>query len=301
MTGKSIIYNTIIIVFVLAIIVFFLLSELIEHDSYISGGPKFLLCQDNVLDITIGHLFNSLELRFEEPVELDNGSQVYCYDSSNKLIALENDDFIINNVSDQKNIQIKILNDKITGSIRLKIIFKGVWEGLNSSRKYIKSIKLNTNSVGITDFYKNTIDIKKSNITYYKSLSIFNISHFLAKRWGITLVTIIQVSLLVLFFSQFILFFLSLFHSKIIPKSFRDLRESLLSLNVLNYFSRHSITIGFLGTISSIWVSLELLDTIFNNFFQILDLLKVAIFTTVLGLTTRILYEIKEWFYAKES
>ena len=57
--------------------------------------------------------------------------------------------------------------------------------------------------------------------------------------------------------------------------------------------------LGFLGTVTSIWIALELMDLFYSDFFQILQLMKVAIFTTVLGLFTKILYEIKEWYYGK--
>lgn len=71
-----------------------------------------------------------------------------------------------------------------------------------------------------------------------------------------------------------------------------------IPINWLDIISeRYSTFLGFLGTVVSLWVALERSGMDFSNFFELLDILKYAVFTTVLGLVTRSIYGMREFLY----
>jgi hypothetical protein len=53
--------------------------------------------------------------------------------------------------------------------------------------------------------------------------------------------------------------------------------------------NRFAIPLGFLGTVTSIWFSLETTEADYSSFVQVLDTMRIAVFTTVLGLFIKIL------------
>ena len=166
--------------------------------------------------------------------------------------------------------------------------------------KKIKSVHFDSQKIGITDFNNNYI--VDSNLVYFRSYHFSNISSYMAEKYGQLLLRIVSIFLLILLISQLFLFFFTIIESIIKKESLIVNDHPILMIKAIDYVSKnYAIILGFLGTVLSIWITLELSMHDYSNFFQILDIIRLAIFTTVEGLLIVTIYSIREFVNKWES
>jgi hypothetical protein len=281
---------------IVGVFAYFLIGQLFNFDSILIGGPKYLLIEDNFLSVGINRSFSKLELFFREPVRVGKNNEVLKQKNSQRE-PIKAENYTITSSTDNKAISVNIKED-INGTIYIKINFSALSVGGFPKKKYIKNVILDGNEIGLTKFFNSFIDQRDGNIEYYKSFDLKNISSILAEQYGSWLFYTVSLILVVLLTIQFIVFFVTVIESFFSEKAIKIGENAIFPLNLIDTVSRDfSVFLGFLGTIVSIWTALEISDFDYSNFFQILGIIKMAVFTTVLGLLVRILYSIREFVF----
>jgi hypothetical protein len=173
---------------------------------------------------------------------------------------------------------------------KINISLSGIkYSGMPITRN-IDKVFVGDNQISIYDFYFNKLNIKSSNITTYYPLSINNISNFMARKFGTIVIVLVKSILIILFMSQLALFFILVFWNVPVANDFFKNPENKFPLTFIDNISENfSIYLGFLGTITSLWLSLEIATINFQSFGDVLSVMKNGIFTTVLGLSIRVL------------
>ena len=284
---------------IVTIIVFLygLIIQFVDIDSVLVGGPKYLMVEDNHIILPINKKFSSLGLFFTEPVLLGIDNKIYIEKNGEGKKVLDDSKYKISSSSDNKVITID-LNDKFDSTLFIDINFAGFTKGGFYKKRYIENIDIDTRDVSLSKFYNVYIDTNKTNLSYFKSLDLRNMSTFLAENYG-TLIFMADLWILISVFSiQFVLLFVTIIHSIIKQSSVKIGDDAIFPIKYIDMMARDfAVILGFFGTVVSIWTALEISQFDYSNFFQILGMVKIAIFTTVLGLGTRITYGIREFFY----
>lgn len=284
---------------------FLLFGYLFDIDSPLIGGPKRLLIEDNVGRLSITRAFDSLELFFDDEFSLGNGHQVVrIKDGIDRLLAPA--EYEVRQSSNRKGLTVQLKNrDSSVGEMRLFIRFKGSTQGDFPTKKFINTIVLDRQEVSLTSFYQHFLNLKQSNVLYYKSFTIQNISNYLARTSGMQLLVAVTAILIFLLAGQVIVFFLTVMEHLLSKDTLQFGKHARIPINWLDIVSEdYSTFLGFLGTALSLWLALEQSSMDFSNFFQLLELIKYAVFTTVLGLLIRTIYGIRKFIYdisAKEK
>lgn len=279
---------------IILIIVYIILCQEWDTDSEIIGGPKYLYVQDNVIILTIVKSFEILEIEFKEPIDLSKKHNIYIIDNDKNTILKENE-YKINSIN-SKLIRINILNN-LFGKISIHLNLSGSEKGAFPKRTFIKEIKLDKKVIGLKTFYSDFLEQNQSNAYYYKSFDMQNISNFLAMQIGNTLLSVIIYSLSILFVFQLIIFIVTFIYRIFTLNQINTAEKAIMPFKYFDIVSRdYAITFGFLGTILSIWIALEVEGMDYSNFFQILATIKKAVFTSVLGLLIKFVYSIREFF-----
>ena len=184
------------------------------------------------------------------------------------------------------------------------VYFREQERGDIPKRRFIKSIRMDGRQVSLIDFYENVLitDQDQSNVEYFKPLDIRNISNTLGNLFGEPLVFLVTFILLVMLGAQLFIIMMA-FVKQLLPQLYTEVGEkAMFPVNWIDGFAEnYSMLFGFLGTILSIWVSLEKADTDYGDFFQMLTMVKFAVFTTVLGLMTRIVYGVRVYLSERYS
>ena len=159
---------------------------------------------------------------------------------------------------------------------------------------FIKKVLLDGQEVHLTDFYYNYLDKNNSNVRLFYPADLRNLSKVLAIKAGKALTTIVVAILLVLFSTQLLLYFVSFVWEPPEVSSYFQAPDTQKPVSILDSIAEeYSIPLGFLGTVLSIWFALENGANEFSDFYGILQILKIAIFTTVLGLATKVICTVR--------
>ena len=296
------IFYTITILFSFFILIFMFLQNTYYINNYLSKihffnkiGPKKLIFQDNEMNIVLKEDFNKLTFDFTEPINIFTGSFDCKYYENGQTIDISKE-IKIKIIDNKKRINVLNNNSRKGGETHITIYLQNI-DARGVPRRYIiNNVQLNNNKKNLYDFYLKYLIPEKTNLKYYRPFAIINVSNTLATLIGGPLLSLVTSLLLFLFGYQFYNFIL------IIPKSFFSVSESkdfndLFPLNIINKLSTFSIYLGFLGTIISIWVALEKANVNLTDFFQILNIIKYAIFTSVLGILTNTLFFTRNLLY----
>ena len=166
----------------------------------------------------------------------------------------------------------------------IAFLVNGDTASANETHK-IKSVKVDGKLIPITVFYEDYVIREKSNLAYHIPMELRNLSRWLAVNMGQTVMSAIQIVLIFLFVIQASLFFICALWKPSGVREYFSEQPNSIAMTKIDYVSKvFSIPLGFLGTVVSIWVALELNGGEFGNFEGILSVFKVAIFTSVLGL-----------------
>ncbi|MBW2643548.1 MAG: hypothetical protein JRC89_09310 [Deltaproteobacteria bacterium] len=274
-----------------------LIIQFVDIDSVLVGGPKYLMVEDNHIILPINKKFSSLGLFFTEPVLLGIDNKIYIEKNGEGKKVLDDSKYKISSSSDNKVITIN-LNYKFDSTLFIDINFAGLTKGGFYKKRYIENIDIDTRDVSLSKFYNVYIDTNKTNLSYFKSLDLRNISTFLAENYG-TLIFMADLWILISVFSiQFVLLFVTIIYSIIKQSSVKIGDDAIFPIKYIDMMARDfAVILGFFGTVVSIWTALEISQFDYSNFSQILGMIKIAVFTTVLGLGTRITYGIREFFF----
>ena len=271
-----------------------------DFDSSTLSGPKYLVIDDNFLSISINKNFKELELKFLDPISINENYKIFknTSDSNHELIK---QDFSLTISPDKKLLRVKI-NKDLDGTTALNIPFQKPHNEGFLKRKYIESVSINQEEIPMGRFYKQYIDTGQSKVNYYRAFTIENISTYLAKYYGVWLYSATAYVLEVLLAFQLILFFTTAIGSLISTNRIGIAEKAVIPINFFDIASRDLSTfLGFFGTITSIWTALEFSDFDYSDFFQILNLIKMAVFTTVLGICVRLVFELRRFFHSIEK
>lgn len=108
--------------------------------------------------------------------------------------------------------------------------------------------------------------------------------------------------LVVILAIQLVIFFLTMVESLLSKRDLQIGLGSISPIDIVDIISEdYAVIFGFLGTVLSMWVALETAGLDYSNFFEILDLVKFAIFTTVLGLIIKSIYGIREFVFKLQT
>ncbi len=283
------------------IFVYFIVSELYDTDSTLIGGPKSLLLVDNVLSLSINKRVSIIEIYFRNKVYLSKGHHVYTVKDTITPLAPVVHEVLASR--DNKSIQIKVNSTETTsGGLKAYVYFKGIGPMEFPTRKYIKSIALDGSVYSVTEFYDTFLNKNESNLKYYKPLTIKNLSNILALKAGPPSITLVMLILVVVLFTQFSLVWLTIIKSVIKKEDINLGENATFPINVIDIISEdYAIIFGFLGTVLSMWVALERSELDYSNFLEVLSLVKIAIFTTVMGLAIRILYGGRQFVFKLQN
>jgi hypothetical protein len=263
-------------------------------DTPLIGGRARLMLNNATLKLHMQTTFRLLELHFLDDISMARKPELSRTSSGPSEENLKSD--VVVNVS-SRVISVQALNGKsIAPETDLYVWFADARDGMPVSR-FITNVKLDDRYVGLKDFLTLNLDQNSSNVSYYKPLDIYNISHTLANGLGLALTLGVTYFLLLMFGVQvFVLF--TAFVRQYIPSLYGEV--GLAAKTPLRYMDafaeKYATFFGFLGTVSSLWAGLEKTDQ-YDSFFQILALVKFAVFTTVLGLLIKLIYELRKYLH----
>jgi len=283
---------------ILIILVFsyFACSYFLNIDCPFIGGPKYLMVEDKHIELPINKNFSSLDLFFTEQVLLGKKHKILIQKNGEEDKVLDNSKYMIFSSPDKKVIKIK-LNEQSDSTLFIEIDFADVISGGFPKKRFIKNIDIDRHDINLWKFYSTYID-KRTNLSHYKSLDIRNLSNFLAINSG-TGISLIDLYILISIFTiQLFLLFVTDFYSFIKHRSVKIGKNAIIPIKYIDMIAKDfAVTLGFFGSVVSIWTALEISEINYSDFLKILEMVKIAVFTTVLGLATRITYEIREFLY----
>lgn len=249
----------------------------------LTGEPRVIAAGDQ-LQLTLQDRSTSLAITFEEPIV---GQILFGGNFSTPAYNLEWD-------TDNRRTVIATARQSTStapesGFIRVNIPTSQLLPTGRDYRKGLSVISIDGQRVTPYQFLSQFLDRENSNLELYYPLDTKNISSEIARRVGALLVDTILYSLLFLTGCQLLLLAVTVKQPDLVSKYFKDFRDSD-AVTIVDRASRDfAVPIGLMGTISAIWVALEQPGTDFSSFDQILQVLRKAVFTTVLGITTRVL------------
>ncbi|MBD3338735.1 MAG: hypothetical protein GF353_06490 [Candidatus Lokiarchaeota archaeon] len=278
--------NIILLIIALFLGLYFTLFQKIKTD-YFWLGPRYLQFQENAMKFRINRAFSNLEFRFNNKLE----GQISSSLSENDSKVLSNVRTINDNI-----LIIEIFNkndNKKFGELKVFIHFSDMRNSSIPPKYNIKEILIDNKKIPLNEFLD--FYISDSNLSYYKAFSYQNISSLLAKRFGNLLLMVLSLFLLIVLILQILLFFLTVIYSFLKYDVIKTQDHNFSIIKFVDEIARdHAVFLGFLGTAISIWVALEASDNDYSNFFQILQIIKFAIFTTVEGLLIVTIFNIRE-------
>lgn len=142
------IINAIFFLGILFIALYFSLFQEINKD-YFWLGPRYLVCEDNVLNLSINRDFSSLELRFVNNINIEKTFY------TNYSIHRVKDNILLIRLGS------KILNDTLR-SHDIKFFMTTIREGTIPPVRKIKKVILNSKDISLYDFYDNYLRVLTS-------------------------------------------------------------------------------------------------------------------------------------------
>ncbi|MBW2321101.1 MAG: hypothetical protein JRF31_09725 [Deltaproteobacteria bacterium] len=245
-----------------------------------TGHPR-LQIRHNVLKLEFKVDSSTIEFQFTKPL-------------TEKVKPLSPKDhnliYAINMSTERDWLTIKALKGKSLQNIPLAFSLSDPEKPGYFVKRYISTVKVNGAPYSVSKIYKNLLRLGSSNVYLYYPFQLSNLSGFLANTFGSKFVYLIISLLLVLLICQAFLFAVSIVWQPDQVKDYFDNPEPGTAVTVIDSIAnRFAIPLGFLGTVASVWYSLEGAETDYRSFVQILEIVKIAIFTTVLGLSIKIL------------
>lgn len=281
------------------VFLYYLIGQFVNIDNPLIGGTKYLMVEDNHIRLAINKNFSSLDLFFTEPVLLEKNHTIYIQKNGEEKKVLDNSKYKISSSLDNKVLKIK-LTYEFDSTLFIDINFADVIRGGFPKKKYIKNIDIDTEDVSLRKFYNTYIDTDKTNLSYYKSLDLRNISATLAESYGLWICWCDLWILISVLSIELFLLFITIVYSIITQSSVKVGDDAIFPIKYIDIIARdYAVILGLFGTVVSVWTALEISETDYSNFLQILGIVKIGIFTTVLGLGTRITYGLREFFHLK--
>ena len=272
--------------------VYLIASSLWWVDNPVIGGRSKLMVQDSVLHLSLKPQFKILEIYFSEKFASSRDPQ---FGTIAKIFSPFSSTDCTTSIIGNIMVRVAIINDSaIKGQTDLIVYFRERGRGDIPKRRFIKSVRMDGKQINLKDFYENFLITDQSNVEYYKPLDIRNISNTLENIFGESLVLLVTFILLVMLGAQIFIIMMS-FIKQLLPQLYTEVGgKAIFPVNWIDGFAKnYSMLFGFLGTILSIWVSSRDGNTDYGDFFQMLNMVKFAVFTTVLGLMVRIAYEVR--------
>lgn len=274
--------------------------------SIILFQPKFEIKTD-IISLRLNREAQSIQLKFENalnesvtPIEiLQNDVIIESSKSMNRDSQPEeeinknsNADYNVELSNDRYEIRISAKNDKTLLDKPIKI---GLYDkdSNRAIQRFIVNILIDNKEHSIQEIFYDYFSKKDNNLILYYLVDLKNTSNFLASEYGIIITRLITAVLLIFFSFQLLYFFISVvWQPSEICQYFAN-PANYTQNNTVTWVDeiseKFSISLGFLGTVTSIWVALESSESDYSSFYSILEIIKVAIFTTVLGLGIKIL------------
>ncbi len=252
--------------------------------SFFTFSPN-LAINSNTLKLQIKRNSKSLTLKFRERLKAASPLASTNKEIINYTVSLENNGkLLVITANDQHTLQ----------DVSLRILISEATKAGHAKKRFITNVMLGNNDHSIPEFYNEYISHDYGNVYLYYPMDLVNISSYLALNIGKSFTYIIVSILLIFFVCQMLLFFISIIWQ---PEEVKDFftnptREGAITF-IDDTAEHFAIPLGFLGTVVSIWVSLETAETDYKSFAQILEIIKIAIFTTVLGLSTKVICTIR--------
>jgi hypothetical protein len=279
----------------LLLFIYGIVNQFLDTNSVFLSGPKFLIVEQDHLVISTDKVFRTIELEFEDKVEYDEltrNSFVHLNGIHGKRLSEK-----ATLGGNGKRVQFSLKKEH-HGNKLFTVIFNERFNNEAPIKRTIKSVFIDNNKVSIFKFYNEYLNPEESNVKYVRAFDYRYFSCFLARAFGRHIVIILMFILIVLFSVQLILIIMIFTLQLISPTHYKLGRLAPPPLNYFDILSKdYAVVFGFLGTITSLWVALETSDSNLAGRYEIFDTIKLAIFTTVLGLATRSLFAIREFIY----
>jgi hypothetical protein len=262
-----------------------------QLSAFLGGNPS-LSFHENTLKITTINIIKSLEFHFLDEMPDVDDCKIY-YDNEDEKKEISNKQYMFKPNPDDNLLQV-IMSESILGEMTFEFTLAERYLGKDPKRYHIKKVVVNGSEKSLYDFIENEIKSEESNIYLYTPFTIDNISGYLALKFGIYLLFIIQLILICLALFQLLSLTLSLRYGWI-----QIIRLEFTFIDTIS--KDYSLQFGFLGTIVSLWVSLETSVIGAGDLYLIIEILKKAVFTTVLGTMTYAFTSIKMSLLHKED
>jgi hypothetical protein len=245
-------------------------------------GPARLEIRDNILRLELKPECSLLEIGMLE--SLRNRSVSLSSDSTN--------DYTVELSSERDWITVSPVEDNSLRNTPIEVILVNLGDTSFPTKRYITEIKIDKQEKNIPYFYYHLIDHSDSNVKLYYAFQIYNISSYAAEIFGQTFIWGILSTLIILLLCQILLFVVWII-LRPEPEGYID-KEGSPPITFIDELSdRFAVPLGFLGTVVSIWYSLEDTGMAGLSYVRIVDIMKFAIFSTVMGLSIKVLFLIR--------
>lgn len=260
--------------------------------NFITGDP-LLMVNYNLIDFRVKTSANKIELFFKEPLNHEP-IQINKRDESSN--------YQISSSSEKDLITIKSNAPKGLQNQHIIIRLDGYEDSGIITKRFIRKIKINDYEESIIDFIHDDISNINKSVSIYYEYSLWNLSNIAAKYFGFSIVSLILLILLILFACQLLLLPISVgWQPEVVKDYFRDNEKGKAIFIIDELANNFAIPLGFLGTVTSIWHSLEISVIDYSNFSQVIEILKIAIFTSVLGLSTKMICTLRAYLPITKS
>lgn len=160
-------------------------------------------------------------------------------------------------------------------------------------QKSLATVTVDGRNYSPYEFLSSVVVRDSSNLELFYPLGPQNISSEVAQRLGPFLVDGILYVLLFLASCQIVLLAATFKQPEVVSQYFKDFEDSRAVTVIDKASNDFAIALGLLGTISAIWVALEQPGIDFSSFEGILQILRKAVFTTVLGIGIKMLCSLR--------
>ena len=248
-----------------------------DFSKFLTGKLKYNIYGD-LLKFEISKPIKSIKFHFDEKI-IDLAVISNKIEKFNAVTSSDKRWIIVNSTNYNG-----LLNKKI------KLSLSGIkYSGMPLNRK-IDLVEVNDNPISMYEFYYHILNDDYSNLSLYYPFDINNISNWMASSFGEIIISLIKSILIILFIFQLSLFFVLVLWKNQTLNIFFSSPEANSAITWIDNISENfSVHLGFLGTVMSLWVSLEMATVNFQSFGNIIHIMKDGIFTTVLGLSIRVI------------
>ena len=267
----------------LLIALYLFLSVILTHNFRLTNrfynfftGPPSISIKSNLIQFEVKKPVKYIELRLDREVEyelfkLTGTSRHFKLSSPNKSNWIRLESKTENPMTDI--ISIKTYNSNMTA------VFNPY---------FIEEIILdNDNSYSIPEIFYNIFNFD-SNASLYYPFKIENLSSTLAK-WSEWPLYSLIVFLMLIFLTQLAyILTLNKLPNELANTVLNDIVKEGLSL-MDKMADQYAVPLGFLGTLMSLWITLENAGSDLYDFKFFVETLKIALLTSVLGLSSKLL------------